>query len=299
MDEPAQNVLRAPLLSALCGCAPSCSQALLTALNKLPKKWRLEIEQEANREDGIEDFVLNAELEAMQEDCDEHADVSFLHELVADFEPFAEVEQDNVKCPSLHPISPRLAKQLEEYKAFRTANLNRLRTGTKVVDVTFESEKSTLLRFLGWCKTVHEIAEPTMDVLRSDEVGKTVEAYAQWLEGRQLAWSSITNYLSGIINAAQFACCELEEMPDLSQLGNLRSQTAKMAEEANLYKRKSDNWIDWEDVQRTRVACVKAYNAASPTMKQAILKDCLIIHLHSVTPPGNAVRAHLNRLMIL
>ena len=57
-----------------------------------------------------------------------------------------------------------------------------------------------------------------------------------------LAWSSITNYLSGLINAAQYACCELEEVPDLSQLSNLRSQTEKMAKEANLYKRKSENW---------------------------------------------------------
>ena len=50
----------------------------------------------------------------------------------------------------------------------------------------------TLLRFLGWCKAVHGIEQPTMAVLQSPDVGKTVEAYAQWLEGRQLAWSSIT-----------------------------------------------------------------------------------------------------------
>ena len=159
-----------------------------------------------------------------------------------DFEPYAEIEADNAKCPSLHPISARLAKELQEYYAFRTATLNRLRTGTKVVDITFEHEKQTLLRFLGWCKTIHSIAEPTMAVLQSTDIGKTVEAYTQWLETRQLAWSSITNYLSGLINAARYACCELEEVPDLSQLSNLRSQTEKMAKEANLYKRKSENW---------------------------------------------------------
>ena len=165
-----------------------------------------------------------------------------MHELVADFEPYADVEADNCKVTALHPISARLAKELQEYKSFRTATLNRLRTGTKVVDVTFEHEKQTLLRFLGWCKTVHGIEQPTMEVLQAAEVGRTVEAYAQWLEARQLAWSSITNYLSGLINAAQYACCELEEPPDLSQLGNLRSQTSKMAEAAQLYKRKSENW---------------------------------------------------------
>ena len=196
--------------------------------------------------------------------CSQHAEITLMHELVADFEPYAEVEADNAKVTALHPISARLAKQLQEYRSFRTATLNRLRTGTKVVDITFEHEKQvrslrcpgeglvssldrlhcaqTLLRFLGWCKTVHGITDPTMAVLQSAEVGKTVEAYAQWLEGRQLAFSSITNYLSGLINAAQYACCELEFVPDLSQLGNLRSQCEKMSKEQQLYKRKSPNW---------------------------------------------------------
>ena len=50
-----------------------------------------------------------------------------------------------------------------------------------------------------------------------------------------------------MINAAQFACCELEVVPDLQQLGNLRSQAEKMAKEQQLYKRKSPNWYHWED----------------------------------------------------
>ena len=78
------------------------------------------------------------------------------------------------------------------------------------------------------------------------------------------------------------------------------------------YKRKSENWIDWEgtslppllpqppligspptlavphrsDVQRTRCNVIKAYIEAPAPMRAPILKDCVIIHLHSVTPPG-------------
>ena len=69
-----------------------------------------------------------------------------------------------------------------------------------MVDITFEHEKQTLLRFLGWCKTIHGIAQPTMAVLQSADVGKTVEAYAKWLEARKLQWSSITNYLSAVMS---------------------------------------------------------------------------------------------------
>ena len=40
----------------------------------------------------------------------------------------------------------------------------------------------------------------------------------------------------------------------------------------------------WQ-VQKTRVAVVMAYNQAPANMKASILKDCVIIHLHSVVPP--------------
>jgi hypothetical protein len=155
--------------------------------------------------------------------CSQHAEITLLHELIADFEPYATVEADDAQVKALHPIPARLAKELSEWYSYRTATLNRLRTGTKVVDVTFDHEKQvrpqastqddtateltwlyhaqTLLRFLGWCKTVHGIEQPTMAVLQSTEVGKTVEAYAQWLESRKLQWSSVTNYLSAVMSS--------------------------------------------------------------------------------------------------
>ena len=122
------------------------TSALLSALNKLPKVWRMQAESELNTENNEVDLVLEDELKESLEDCDEHAEMSFLHELVADFEPYAHIEADDEKCPSLHPISAQLAKQLKEYHSFRTANLNRLRTGTKVVDITFEHEKQVRAR---------------------------------------------------------------------------------------------------------------------------------------------------------
>ena len=42
---------------------------------------------------------------------------------------------------------------------------------------------------------------------------------------------------------------------------------------------------DWPDVQKTRVAVIKAYNDAPQAQKAGILKDVVIILLHSVTPP--------------
>ena len=76
-----------------------------------------------------------------------------------------------------------------------------------------------------------------------------------------------------------------ESPPQLDQLANMRRQTEKLAREQTLYRKKSDLWIDWEDVQRTRVAVVAAYNTAPSTIRPAILREVLLIMFHSVTPP--------------
>ena len=168
--------------------------------------------------------MLNEELEQFQEECDEHAEITIVHELLCDFEPFAETDTDNQKVSKLSTISAALKKELTDWKQFRTSNLNRLRIGSKVVAVTHEHEVQTVLRFLGYVRTVLEIREPTFKVFCSQDVGATVEGYAQWLESKQLAWSSITNYLSALFAAAQFASVEMDTPPPLDQLSTLRRQ---------------------------------------------------------------------------
>ena len=49
--------------------------------SQLPKKWALEIEQEANAEEGVVDYCLNKEIEQLNEECDEHAEITILHEV--------------------------------------------------------------------------------------------------------------------------------------------------------------------------------------------------------------------------
>ena len=144
-----------------------------------------------------------------------------------------------------------------------------------------------MLRFFGYLHAVCEMREPTMKRVFCDHgVGAVVEKYAQWLEAKQLKWSSVANYLAALVSAATFATVEMENPPPLDQLANLRRQAEKMAREETLYRKKAANWIDWPDVQKTRVTVIKAYNDASREQKAGILKDLVIILLHSVTPPG-------------
>ena len=305
------------------------SQAILKALNKVPKRWTLEIEQEANRANHEEDLLVTMELQQMDEENDEHSEVTIGHELISDFTPYATIEEDDQKVQKLQSLSATLVKELAEWKAFRTSTINRFRSGSKVELVSHEGEVATVLRFFGWLQTVKGVREPSMKVLRHHDICSVVEDYARFLEQKQLKWSSITNYLTAIISAATFANVESETPPPLDQLvrstsrvtdvaadlpsacvqANLRRQAEKEARVQTLYRRKSENWIgaplslpavcrdgglrrtllvpcaDWEDVQRTRIAVTKAYNEAAPAMKASILRDAVLIHLHSVVPP--------------
>ena len=199
--------------------------AILTALNKLPKKWRMEIEKEANDEAGEVDYVLNEDLAQLDEECDEHAEITIAHELLLDFESFAEIDADNQKVSKLSTLSAALKTELADWKLFRTSTLNRLRVGGKVVEVTHEHSVQTVLRFFGYLVTICQMRDPTFKkVFCKQDIGLTVERYAQWLESQELAWSSITNYLSALVAAAQFATIEMESPPPLDQLANLRRQ---------------------------------------------------------------------------
>ena len=48
----------------------------------------------------------------------------------------------------------------------------------------------------------------------------------------------------------------------------------------------AQEWLDWDDVQRTRLTCLERLEAATtPKQIHALLQDALMISLFSVTPP--------------
>ena len=96
--------------------------------------------------------MLDAQLEEMDaEGCDEHAEVTIVHELITDLyvprcshsrspkhpsparltiaplatrsEPYAEIEEDNQKVGKLTTLCAALKKEIGEWKAFRSSTL--------------------------------------------------------------------------------------------------------------------------------------------------------------------------------
>ena len=151
------------------------------------------MEKEANDEVGDVDLCLNDDLAQLDEECDEHAQITIMHELLTDFEPYADIDEDNAKVSKLSTLSATLKKELVSWKEFRMSNLNRLRAGSKVAEITHEHEVATCLRFFGWLKQVESVASPEMSVFREANIGAVVEKYARWLEGKNLAWSTVAN----------------------------------------------------------------------------------------------------------
>ena len=59
-----------------------------------------------------------------------------------------------------------------------------------------------VLRFLSWYAHTYNVQNPTIDLLAQPDIGAKAQSYAEFLQAKELAWSSISNYLSSLIQCA-------------------------------------------------------------------------------------------------
>ena len=270
--------------------------AILTAVNKMPKQWRLELEAEVNASRDEVDLVLQEELES--EECDELAEMDLAHELVLCALPYDACEEDEKKVANsaLHPVPPSVEKQLQEYESFRMAPFCRQRTGAQVVTTTVESDKSNALRFLGYLKEHHGQA-PRLALFAHTRIGEWTEKWMVWLKDEMgLKASTLAVYCNGVIAVTGYALTlvtekEQDECP-LQELLNLRKQAEAISKQERLFAVKSKHWLTWESAQEARVKCFNKYYAciqtkskASVGEKQSLLRDCLVLAFHTLQPP--------------
>ena len=232
--------------------------AWLTAFNSLPRLWQMRLEDEEDASRGEVDLAL-------KEDIDEAAEegLDFTTELVMVFCGFESLPEDDAKITQLPAakINQQLARELKDLESIRTSMLQHDRYTSAVKAETFATEKASLLRFLNWYSGEYSVEFPTLDILRRADLGQRVQAYTVSLQGRELRWSSITNYLSGIIQCIVFAHSTLEQAPAHSyeSVCNLRRQSEKLAAADQLYKRKDANWIDWHPQEESRTQTIPQF----------------------------------------
>ena len=233
----------------------SATSELLRTLNTEPRHWQVADEAEENERNLQVDLVLNEELEELEEES-----VHIATELVQMVEyEVSQADETKAESTKLERIPPALVKELEEYVQFRCEPLNRLRTGTAVVDTTVSNDKATVLRFLGHLKTTHEIV-PGLGVFAQPTTAEWVEAYLKHLQEKELRWSTLANYVNSLISVTQYVyhtfqiTAEIAEMQTspLDQMLSMRSQCEAEAKHQALYSRRDKNWIDWDKAQVAR-----------------------------------------------
>ena len=227
------------------------SSALLTALHKMPRKWQLEAQAEEDRGNLQVDLVAQAELEALEEQCDELADVDLAVELLTTPPPHAESVEDAQRTSNMQlaPVPAAVEQQLGAYAAFRQQPFNRHRaTGGSVESTTVESDRANALwaerprtaagtsptarlslappvrarracppnekrRWLGYVKAEHGQA-PSLKLFAHERVGEWTEAWVLKLRSLGCKASTVSVYVNGVISVSTYAL-QLVPEPEL------------------------------------------------------------------------------------
>ena len=258
-----------------------------------PRLWRLEEEKEKNEEENEVDLLLDDEIE-QEEEFDRPLHAELLYTAVQ-YEVTPEEQEATRKHYKLDRIPPSLEKQLAEYKDWRLQPLNFQRSGNAIVDVTAENDRSTVIRFLAYCKGEKRI-DPGFGVFVNPDLAGIVQGWLEHARERGLMWSTMSNYVNSLCNICSY-CWEVFDVdadalsmvpqnPDA--LIRLRAQCEGQSKLQQLYARKPANFLEWEDAQRARAKCQAEWEKSRslPHDKRvALLKELLVLLFHTVMPP--------------
>ena len=277
------------------------SMAFLRALSQpVPEAWALQEEHEANLANHQLDLVL---LDQLDEQGDfEAEELSFAEELTR--MPAFSADKDDetrMRTYAMSPVPSVLKHELDAYLVYRTATFAARRQGGAVQSISAEHDKTALLRFFGYLQRTNRMPADRpllyLDFLLRADLGDLVQAYAAWLQRTQrLKFSSIANYLNGLVSLVTYCYANLEppeavlhaDPNPLAQILNLRSQAEKASKTQQMYEQRVGGWLTWEDVQKARQQCLEKLGAAergTPGERRFALRDAAAISLLSLIPP--------------
>merc|ERR1711965_697789 len=108
-------------------------------------------------------------------------------------------------------------------------------------------------------------------MIRND-LGDVAQEYAQWLQNTQRCkFSTIANYINGLVSICSYVYSNMEpsdallamDPNPLTQLINLRGQAEKASKTQQLYEKRIGGWLEWQQVQKARVAATKKLDDAA------------------------------------
>ena len=216
-------------------------------------------------------------------------------------------------------ISDTLARQFKRFSTYRQEiwNWHRDAAGA-VTEKTTSNNLRVFLLFGGFLSKVYVHRAHHSDGLNSPRSinlsifgSKDMEQYAmaflQYLHGaRQLAFSTIANYLNALVVLCKFYFTT-EPLADMSfgsdrvdsefvlaGLRRLRAQTNAKAKVETLHKPLHPEWISWPECQETRQRCMDALlwgrkdeknTPKTEQLDKSVLKSLVCLLFYTIAPP--------------
>ena len=211
-----RNVTLIPIASAAAICRTRGRSPVTIAFlracapQQVPRSWQLQEQAEALEEDEA-DPVLDDDL-AEAEDAD--ADLPFADELQAcGFASYNATAADETKAREYglkgSEIPVNLGREADKYIAFKVAPLEARRASTAVAETTAQSDLNSYYRFLGFLKLKRllpvDVLHLSLGLLAHPSAADWVDEYLAFMKDeRELAFSSMANYLSSLYSLATF-----------------------------------------------------------------------------------------------
>jgi len=291
---------------------------VLIALGRpVPAKWLAQERKDALAVERAVDFNTEAVLES--EDCDELAEIAFEEEMT--LAGFAEYEEDatdvlHARTYKLTTISKALAAEIEAFKARRTQVICRHRHGKAVQSTTVMSDVGQLLRMLGWVKSHRDRSDDEGDpppltmkgVVGSAQFGLYTEQFVEWLQQRDVKFSSIANYTNSLVSLLTYVMGDEDyEVTGESgftiyeQLCNIRRQAHSAASIDRMYRRRDPNWLEWPRCQEVRMDCIEKYEKSkgAPVKKLKLLRDVVVLCAFTCLPPDRVCHGRSDSTTVL
>ena len=288
------------------------SVALVAALGMTrPDDWQEDEEEEEEEDqedeegdggdDEAEDDASVAATEVMEERLEEEdlCNDAEAGETVASSSGFAaqDAASDHttkkVKVAKLE-ASPALARQLDALDAHRSVALNVQRAGGCVVPATRESDRARILRFIKWMgDTLTFKSQPTLTIFAHSRIGPVAHQYIKELvEKHECKYSYAAKMAASFVIAAKFVASRrttttaTDDVP-VAQLAALHRQCSQQARQEDQFDvGRKMAFLDWEAVQRVRVAAEKALGSAkTKAAKLKLTRDVMVLRLLADQPP--------------
>ena len=164
---------------------------------------------------------------------------------------------------------------------------------------TRESDRARLTRFLVWVNAKYALKSPaTLTIFAHSKIGAAAQRYIKELvETHERKYSYPAKMAASFVIAAKFvasrrtaisATTRINETP-VAQLSALHSQCRQQAQQEEKFDvggNKPTAWLDWDAVQRVRVAAETALSSAkTDSEKFKFVRDVTVLRLLADQPP--------------